>query len=543
MTSAVTSFVRSVVLGLRLSRWGIVGFSLAGFVVTLVQAVGFYQIAGHTPAERAAFGASIARLSDQFVALFPAPLRPDTVEGFVQFRGFAPLTIVFAAWALAAATGFARGDEERGIVESELATGVTRPALVAARAGAFAIAIAVASAAAGAGFVLGVTSGHETVPARGLLEAGALLAAVGLACYALALLAAQIAAARVATGAAGVLLLALYLVNSLSRVFSSLASWRWLSPFRYYDLSQPLPPGGYFDLRGFLLLIGIAVVATTIAAVAFARRDLGSPLMSLPSGPHRPSFRASRVPLWRVAVVRGVYERRLGLVAWSVGMGALAAVFVSLTKSIVQVLLSIPALIPYLSIFVNQQLYPAVLGYTWLDVMQLLFAGFAITYVARWASEDTDGRLEMFLSNPQSRAGIVIERMAVLVAGALIVVAVSGLVLFYASHAAGIDLNARRLIEACLMLIPCTLVFAGAGALLTAWNPRAAVGLLAAFALASYLDNELATIYKLPAWIQNLSAFKLLNGVDGRSLTLMVLLALVGLGSSILAMQRRDIGR
>jgi hypothetical protein len=97
------------------------------------------------------------------------------------------------------------------------------------------------------------------------------------------------------------------------------------------------------------------------------------------------------------------------------------------------------------------------------------------------------------------------------------------------------------------MLVPFALVFAGAGSLLAAWNPRAAVGLLGAFAFASYLDTELATIYKLPAWIQDLSAFKLfgtplLNGIDGRNLALMLLLAMAGLGSSILAMQRRDVG-
>ena len=228
-------------------------------------------------------------------------------------------------------------------------------------------------------------------------------------------------------------------------------------------------------------------------------------------------------------------------------MAVLAWVFVALTRTIVQVLLSIPTLVQYLSIFVHHRLYPAVLGYTWFDVAQLMFAAFAITYVARWSSEDTDGRLEMYLSTPQSRAAIVLERMAVLVVASLLVAAVSGVVLFYASHAAGIDLDSRRLVEACLLLVPFVLVFAGAGALLAAWNPRAAFGLLGAFAFASYLDNELAPIYKLPAWVQSLSAFKLvgtplLNGVDGRSLALMLLLALAGLGSSILVMQRRDVG-
>jgi putative exporter of polyketide antibiotics len=537
----------SLLYGLRLSRWGIVGFSIGAFVVIFIQTVGFYQIAGHTPAERAAFGATIARLSAQLVALFPTPLRPDTVGGYVQFRGFNALSILFTIWALASSTGFARGDEERGIIEAQLATGTTRLELVAARAGAFAIGILVASTAAGAAFVMGVISGGESVQLRGLIEACALVAALGLSGYAICLVVAQLATVRSATALAGGVLLALFLVNSLSRVMTSLSTWRWISPFRYYDLSQPLPPGGYFDLRGFLVLLGIALIASTAAALAFMRRDLGSPLVPLPSIPHHVDHGPSRVPFWRLPVVRGIYERRVGLLGWSIAMGILAWVFVALTKTIVQVLLSIPALVPYLSAFVHQQLYPAVLGYTWFDIAQLMFAAIAITYVARWSSEDTDGRLEMFLSTPQSRAAIVVERIAVLVAACLFVAAVSGLVLFNASHAAGIDLNGRRVVEACLLLVPFALIFAGAGSLLAAWNPRAAVGFLGAFAFASYLDNELAPIFKLPGWVQSLSAFKLvgmplLNGVDGRSLALMLLLALVGLGSSILVMQRRDVG-
>src|SRR5207245_9929554 len=126
----------------------------------------------------------------------------------------------------------------------------------------------------------------------------------------------------------------------------------------------------------------------------------------------------------------------------------------------------------YLSIFVHQQLYPAVLGYTWFNVAQLMFAAFAITYVARWSAEDSDGRLEIFLSQPLSRAGIVLERMAVLAAGAAVIGPVGGAVLFYASHQQGIDLNAQPLTAASLMLVPFALVFAVSGSLLAAWHTR-----------------------------------------------------------------------
>ncbi len=537
----------AVLFGLRLGRWGAVGFGVGAFVVTLIQTLGFYQIAGHTLVERAAFGASMAALASQLIALFPPPLAPGTVGGYVQFRGFNPLAILFAIWALVAATGFARGDEERGIVESQLAAATSRIALVASRAAAFTLAVTLAAVAAGAGFLAGVFAGHESVEARGVVEACALLAGVALACYGISLVVAQLTAARYAAAAAGVVLLALYFVNSLSRTFSWLAVWRWLSPFRYLDLSQPLPPGGHFDARAFGVLLGIGVVTIAAAAFAFDRRDLGAALIRPPTRISPPRYELSANPSWGVPVLRGVYDSRVGILVWAAGMAVLATLFVSLTRTIVQVLLSIPTLLPYLSIFVHQQLYPAVLGYTWFNVAQLLFAGLAITYVARWSAEDVDGRLEMMLSEPYSRAAVVLERMAVLVAVGVAVSGVGGITLYVASHSEGIDLNAGRLVVASLMLVPFALVFAAAGSLIAAWNPRAAVAIVGVFAFASYLDTELGTIFKLPLWLQDLSAFKLfgmplVNGVDGRNLTLMLLLALAGIGSSILLMQRRDVG-
>src|SRR4029077_10219379 len=102
------------------------------------------------------------------------------------------------------------------------------------------------------------------------------LAAVTLCCYCLVLLIAQLVAARFATGLAGAVLLGLFLLNSLSRNFDSLDTLRWLSPFRYYELSQPLPPGGNFDVRATLVLVGIAAVRGTLGGFVVTPRALWS---------------------------------------------------------------------------------------------------------------------------------------------------------------------------------------------------------------------------------------------------------------------------
>lgn len=481
------------------------------------------------------------------MVLLPAPLNPDTVAGYVEYGGFLPLSVMFAIWAMTSASGAARGDEERGLVEAALATGLPRFVLVITRMIGFAIAITVAASVAGLGYLVAVTAGGDTFDVTSLSEEVLQFIAFGLSCYALSLLLVQFTAARMATAAAGILLLTLFLLNSLSRTYSSFSTWRWLSPFRYLDLSRPLPPGGNFDSHALMALIGISLIAGIAGAAAFVLRDLGSPLVRPPAGRHATSYDAIRAPWWRIPAVRGLYDRRVALVAWSVGLSGLAIIFVSLTKTIVEPLLSVKALAPYFENFVHGSVYPAFLGFTWFNVAQLLFAAFAITQVARWSAEDTDGRLELILSQPQSRVAVLLERMAVLVLGALVIAAVSGAVVFYASHQQGIDLNGQRLAAASLMLVPFALVFGSVGSLLAAWNPRAAVGLLGAVAFASYMDIEVGPLMKLPLWVQDLSAFKLygkplLNGVDGRSLTIMLLVVVAGIGSSILAFQRRDVG-
>jgi ABC-2 type transport system permease protein len=167
--------------------------------------------------------------------------------------------------------------------------------------------------------------------------------------------------------------------------------------------------------------------------------------------------------------------------------------------------------------------------------------------VARWSAEDGDGRLELILANPRSRASVVLERALVLAVGALFIAALCGLAVAYAAHAEGIDVDRANLALATFLLVPFALVFAAVGALLASWNPRAAVGLLGGLAFASYLLQQLGPIFKWPGWVQYLSVFKLYgtplsDGVDRAGLEIMIAIVIAGFAASILAMQRRDVG-
>jgi ABC-2 type transport system permease protein len=532
---------------LRLGRWGTVGFGAVAFVVAWVQAAGFYAVAGHTQAERQAFGRSMSLLAAQFTVIIPPPIRPDTVGGYVQWRAFGLFAIVFAIWALASASGAARGDEERGIVPLVLAGGLSRTRMIGARVAAFTTASIMAALAGCLGLLVGVAGGGERFSTTAAVEAAAAVAALGLCCYALTLLIAQFTTPRSTTALAGILLLALFLINSLSRTFDALIRWRWLSPFHYYELSAPLVPGGSFDVRATLLLLIVAAAAAAAAALAFAHRDVGSPLIHFPTPTRPATFEMSTSAVWRLPVVRDLFEHRVSLLIWAAGVSALGALFVVLTKTIIQPLLAIQALAPYFAVFLKGDVYSSFLGYIWFGFATLLMAGFAITQVARWTAEDSDGRLALILSNPVSRIRVVAERAIALTVGAAFVAAVSGVAVGLEAHYQSITLDQRRLVEATALLVPFTLVFGAVGALLASRFPRATVGVLGAFAFASYLTVQLGPVFKLPDWIQDASAFKLYgqpltSGVDQTGLAIMIGIIIAGLGVSAIVMERRDIG-
>src|SRR4029077_5098095 len=178
---------------------------------------------------------------------------------------------------------------------------------------------------------------------------------------------------------------------------------------------------------------------------------------------------------------------------------------------------------------------------------QLLLAGFAITQVARWSAEDSDGRLEMILSNPVSRTRVLLERAAVLGIGASVIAAASGLAVGVEAHSQAVYLDAQRLAEASALLVPFTLVFGAVGGLLAARIPRGTVGILGVYVFLSYLMLQFGPIFNFPGWVQNLSAFKLYgqpltDGVDLTGLAIMLAIVVAGFGASAAAMRRRDVG-
>jgi ABC-2 type transport system permease protein len=534
----------------RLQRTGLIGMSAFGVFYGILQASAYNSAAGTTAAARHAFGQQMEAFGQQFSLVLPLPHGVDTVAGFIQWRVYGALPILFGLWALMSAAGATRGDEERGLLEAWFAAGVSQARYLGTRFLMFAISAAIAVALTSGAIEIGALGGGSALPLGPLVQVSLALLATTLTVYALTTVVAQLATSRGgAAGLAGLVVGVMFFVNGLSRSIGSLKPVaQAISPFYYYDRSTPLSPSGSFDVAATAALVLVALLLTALAAWLVTIRDLGTAVITLPHRERPATDRPSPNPLLRMPIIALVYEQRLGTVAWALGSAVFAAYLASAGRQLVDVVQASTGFRAYLTVVGHGNPYVALTGFFWFGIALLLLAVFAITQGARWSADDNEGRLEMILSAPVSRSRVVIERAVALAVRLAIVVAVSSAALYLGGAAANIHFGVGRLIVASLVLVPFGLSFAAIGAVLASRAPRATVAVLTTFTFLSYLITQLGPLLKWPDWALKLSVFNLYgtpltSGVDWTGLWIMTAITLVGFALAALLMQRRDVGR
>ncbi|TMG56227.1 MAG: hypothetical protein E6H84_04230 [Chloroflexi bacterium] len=534
-------------IALRLGRMGAIATAALGTVGAIAQPLAFATLAGNTPAERAVFGQQMELLALQLTYLLPLPHGLGTMAGWIEWRALGFLEVVVGFWAVMAASGAGRGDEERGLVEHWLAQGVSRGRYIGLRIVAFAaLAMAASTLAVGAAGV-GAAIVNDGVPAGALALQGVALVGLVLCCYAVALLAAQLVTTRRgAITLGGAVLLILYLVNVVDRNGAEVAAIRSLSPFWLYDQNHPLTAGGVLDLSSTLGLFAAAAAITVLAVVAFVRRDLGAPLVRRTPRDARPTVRPAGNPLLRVPVLAILDQQRVSLVAWTAVVAALGLFFLSFTRTLVDAMLATPSFRVYME-RAGIATYTAFIGLSWFSALVLLVSLYAIVQANGWAADDQEGRLEIFAAQPISRARIVVERLAALLIGAAVIVAASSLALLIGAASADISLEAGRVVVGTALTLLVAFAFGGLGAAGVGWRPRLTLGILAAVAIVGYFVQELAPLFQWPEWLANLSVYALygnpvMTSIDwAREATLLAIGAAASF-AALIAMQRRDIG-
>ncbi len=542
--------VREVTL-LRLAigshRGGFAATTLVAVLFALLNGLGYVQIAGTDPAQRAIFARQMELLGRQLSYILPLPIELDTLSGYLQWRIFGIVGLFYAFWAVLAASGAGRGDEERGLVETWLAAGVTRLRYVTVRAAAFLGAAAVSIAA-----MMAATFGAAAITSEPMSAGALALQAVALAtltafCFAFTLAVAQVTTTRRAAGGiSGVALLALFLVNSATRT-GGLEQIRWLSPFWAYDQSRPLVRGGTLDASATAGLALAAVAVLAVAIAAFASRDLGASLLrTVPASAHRVVW-PSGDPLLRTPVLATIDQQRGWILGWTIGLAALAVFLISLTRQMVDSMLAIPSMRVYFE-RLGSTGYDTFVSVVWGSTAMLLLSLFAIFQVNAWVADDAEGRLDALLAQPVRRARVALERLGSLGVGSALIVLASAVAVWLAAIRADIALSGDRFAVGSILMILVPLAFGAIGAVLASSRPRVAVPVLTVVAIVSYMTLTFAPLFDWPEWIAKASIYALYGdpiakGVDRGGIAGLVALTTAGGALALVLFEQRDIGR
>jgi len=538
--------------------WG-VGMGLLMYVVL---------VAVPSLVETAAARASLVSLSASFSWL-AEPIAVDTPGGYATYK-YGILMLLIAIWPLMACSRMLRGEEERGSLDAllSLPRGHMRVALEKLAA--------VYTALLGMGLLIGLLTfaGGKSVNADfGLLDALSFGLNVALICGvfgAIALLLSQFTQERrTAAGGTAGLLLVFIVLDMAHRVFPNTEWLSRLSPVYYYNLSKPLVPASSYGVPSsiygtnpvaMLVLLALCVLLSGAAVWLFARRDVGGTValpgwLRLPERAVRPE-RALPVNAWSL---RSVYARSLGMIAvptfwWTLGIAGFAGWMVVIVKQIEAQMTSLYASSPLLKdviskigggdIATNATLLSFLFAF-----LPLLLMAFAVTQANRWSADEEDGQLELVLSTPQPRLGVLLGRFAALTTATVIIGVLTLAATALASLATGLKLDWGNLAAATLSIIPLGLLIAAIGYLLSGWLRTAVdTGLLSFLLVIWFFISYIGPELNWPDVTLRLSAFyyygtPLLHGLPLVDMFGVLAVSVVALALASVRFVRKDIGR
>ncbi|HXA41300.1 MAG TPA: ABC transporter permease subunit [Candidatus Solibacter sp.] len=530
-----------------LSHWrGILVIGVGFGVLVVQQATQFTSLFGSGATNNADAVAGMQSLARTFAVAIPPPRRVDTVAGFVDWRLLGASTIYLAIYALITGAAALRGEEETGLVDSWLGTGLGRSTLVIGRILAFGLALAAAAALAALISIAGTQAAGLPLPPGPLAITLFMLVLPALFYFALSMLVTQVLPSRRgATGLVAALAGSTFVLANLSYVVAGLSVIRWVSPFFYFDQGHALAEGTEPQpaYAGALLL---ATALVTIAAAAVFRwRDVGAPLIRSRDRHHE---QAGHFPFYpRRLLTATIWELRWTIVGWTSGIVLLAALDTASIKPVTEGFGTSTALKTYLARLGGgeSQLALGFLSFAVFVLGATLVATAAINVVARFAADQQERRVEALLAQPLRPLDVQLARIAALLVAAVVPTGAMFVAVVFTAKWFGIDLHAAHLRGATLMVLPLALAVGVAGVAmlprftrLAVWVLSAALGLSVVVVLVGAMSA-----WGVPDWATRLTLLRAygrpaVQGIDTSGLA--VLLVLLGAGLVAIAVQARS---
>ncbi len=452
-----------------------------------------------TPASRLEIDKLIGSIPAAMVNLFGKPEKLGTLGGYMSWKYGAIFALGTALWSILALSSTLASEVSRGSLDFVAVTpfGKRRVAIekLAAHLTMLAIALLI--------LTVSTTLSSNAFGDPALGDQIAPLSALGFALWVgfialffggLAFALGPLLGRSGAAGVAGIAMIVLWVANGLD-IGGPLAA---ISPFRW--TADHIALVGEYDWAGLALVGIVAAVFLAIGVELFTRRDLG-----VTAGLSLPALPAT------VLGVRGPISRAFGdqlprALSWGIGLGLMGALLASLVGPMAeQIRQSADLLKVFATIFPTFDLGSAG-GFLQLYVeLFYIAAGFAgATLVAKWASDETGGRLDSILASPLSRARWVVAGGIAAILGIIVMTAIFAAGIGLGAASGGVAAGDAMLGSTALGLFAMAMVGVGV-AVGGLWRTSLAAEITALVVIVTYLIDLLAPALKLPDWVHQLA--------------------------------------
>ena len=532
--------------GLRDSRLAVI--IVAGLIAAFLLSSGIaFGDAYATPESRAELAALVRSLPPAMTGLYgnPFPAAIETLGGSIAWKTAASLGLIAALWSILALSGTLAGEIRRGSLEFVATTPLGRRRIVleklAAHLTGMAVVFVVTLLSTYAAGQFGTLPGDE-IPFAAAFGFAAWVAVVALASGSVAFVLSPLVGRGPSAAIAGAVVVIGYFANGYRASAPAVAPFADLTWFGWTVHHQPLV--GAYDWAPLIASAALMGILFALGVYLFTKRDFGSavhiPWPSMPgfllgsSGPFTRSF-GERLPL---------------AISWGIGIGLMGLVFGAAASSFSETIaqLSPDTLAIFKTIFPQIDLLSGSGAFLQLAFVTfgLILAGFAASTLVRgWASEETDGRLEVLLSAPLSRT-----RWAVAVGlglfAAIVVMAIIVMVgIAVGSAFTGGDIATP--VAGTVVLGLYALALAGIGIAIGGLVSTSFAGeVVALLVILDFLIDTVIPALKLPDWLHQLALTSHLGqpmvGVwDPGGMAACLVIAFGGLALGTFGFTRRDV--
>ncbi|HKF17695.1 MAG TPA: hypothetical protein VKF14_10960 [Candidatus Dormibacteraeota bacterium] len=520
---------------------------LGGLMLVAGAGVGSVYATPQSRQDLARLAIELAGTSPVILGLVGNPVNVGTLGGYVLWKYGPVFVYVASIWSIVALSGTLAAEARRGSLDFVAAAPFGRRRLALEKLAAHLTLLAGAMAVLGfatwlAGAAFGSLPGDAVPPAAAIgyaLWVGLVALASGAVAFALAPFLGRAGAA----GIAGVVLFAGYLLNGYQATVPAEAGIAKLTWFSW--TAKHLPLAGQYDWASLLPVAVASVALLAVGVEAFARRDLG--VLSAIRVPGPPSALLGL----HGPIGRSFGDRLPSGLAWGLGLGVFGLIFAASSRSLADAL---PKMSP-----ATQQVFHTVLpnfdlttagGLLQLVFVQLGFivVGFAAaSLVAGWASDETEGRLEMLLATPLARMPWAVNSAIGVYLAIAVMTLVLGAAIGIGALMAGSD--ALTPMAGTITLGLYAAAVAGLGFAIGGIVRTSVAAEIVAFVVtATFLIDLVAPPLKLPGWVHGLALTAHLGqpmvGVwDFAGIATCLVLAAVGLALGGWGMRRRDVAR